>query len=639
MRGVRGGFVVAGLLAAVAVALPARAAPARTIDYLYIEANEAGGSGGHAAIRFGDRVFHFQWTESGLLGVSREDFAGFRRNYALLENRTIRVLRIPVSEETFDLVHGHFARRRLIQHQHVRILESLSADRRLLQTFQAVRRGTPAAPVAVEGAGYFHGGDPSREDIGTPSTAIEDLRERIAATHGPDFLGERLAEVQRQMAALDPARIAPPDTDVSMQSAPPAVYGLAQRYGDAAAAGQALEVIRTGRRLLPGSYLGAGPARVALGESDALAVDAMREALTESLVRLARSDRPDWGPALLVGLARLEALDQTRRAGAWVFLDVFPSDAPRVSHRRLARRPDLLTAVLRDARADFDTARARLLGRHAAGDGFRELDFAELEAAGNRLLEALGAEHDGQGLRLTQGRQAPARSAPLTGVVVPPRAAETVDDQVSLTLAREADYAARLQRLYGYQLVTRNCVTEIFREIDRALAGRGQGAEADRAARAESRQRLGGHLEMRGLRFIPAVSAAEAAATYTIAETLDIPSHRRASLDRLARDESRLRVFLRESNTLTSTLYDRHPGDSYFLFFTDDTVATRPLFGAANLLTGLGAAVAGVAALPFDRGAILWSGLKGIVFSLPELVFVNIRKGSFAYVGDDGRLQ
>ena len=72
--------------------------PHGTIDYLYVEANEAGGSGGHAAIRFGDRVFHFQWTDAGLLGVSREDFEGFRRHYALLENRTIRVIRIPVSD-------------------------------------------------------------------------------------------------------------------------------------------------------------------------------------------------------------------------------------------------------------------------------------------------------------------------------------------------------------------------------------------------------------------------------------------------------------------------------------------------------------------------------------------------------------
>ena len=635
----RGGLVAGGLLVAFALVPAAQAAPDRTIEYLYVEANEAGSSGGHAAIRFGDRVFHFQWTDSGLLGVSREDFESFRRHYALLENRTIRAIRIPVSDETFDLVHGHFARRRLIQHQHVQILESLVADRRLLQTFRAVRRGEPAPPVVVEGAGYFFGDHPSVEHAGAPSSAIENLRERIAATHGPDFLGARLDEVQRQMDMLDPRRIEPPETQVSMERAPPAVYGFAHRYQDALAAAQAIEVIRTGRRLIPESYLGGRHASMALDEDDVQAVDALTEALTESLVRLARSDRPDWGSALLVGLARLAALDQTRQTGSWVFLDVFPPDAPRLGRRRLAQRPDLLAAVLRDARADLDTARARVLRGWAAGDGFRELDFAELEAAGNRLLEALRARHDGQDLRLASGRQAPSRSAALTTVVVPARAGETLDDQLAVAMAREADYRERLQRVYGYQLVTRNCVTEIFREIDRALAGGADGADGERGTREASRQRLGGHLEMSGLRFIPAVAATAAAEIYAVLPTVEIPSYRRASLARLHRDESPLRVFLRESNTLTSTLYDRHPNDSYFLFFTDDVVATRPLFGAANVLTGLGASVAGVVALPFDRGRTLWAGLKGIAFSLPELFFVNIRKGSFDYVAGDGRLQ
>jgi len=68
-------------------------------------------------------------------------------------------------------------------------------------------------------------------------------------------------------------------------------------------------------------------------------------------------------------------------------------------------------------------------------------------------------------------------------------------------------------------------------------------------------------------------------------------------------------------------------------------VAARPLFGAANVLTGLGATVAGMIALPVDGGKTLWAGLKGVVFSLPELFFVNIRKGSFDYVAGDGRLQ
>ena len=55
--------------------------------------------------------------------------------------------------------------------------------------------------------------------------------------------------------------------------------------------------------------------------------------------------------------------------------------------------------------------------------------------------------------------------------------------------------------------------------------------------------------------------------------------------------------------------------------------------------TGLGATLVGVATLPFDRGKTLWAGLKGVMFSLPELVFFNIRKGSFDYIEDDRRLK
>lgn len=634
----RGGLGVGGFLVALTIAPAALAAPARTIDYLYVEANEAGSSGGHAAIRFGDRVFHFQYMGDGLLGVSREDFESFRRSYTLLENRTIHVIRIPVSDETFDLVHGRFARRRIIQHQHFQTLDSLAADRRLLEVFQAVRRGEPAAPVLVEGAGYFVGEDSANSDR-APAALIVALRERIAAGHGPDFLDERRAAIERQLETLDPRAVDAPDLEVSVEQMPPAAYGFAQRYKDTHAARQALEVIQSGRGLLPGRYLHTGRAEVTLGEGEAQAVDALVEGLTESLVRLARSDRPDWGPALLVGLARLDALEKTRRSGSWVFVDVFPADARNLGRGRLAKRPGLLDALLREARMDFEAARARILRNRPSHVGFRELDFAALEESGNRLIESLRARHEGRSLRLSPGRQAPARSAPLDHVVVPPRVGEVVDEHLTAARARAAAYAERLQRLYGYHLVARNCVTEIFHELDRALA-RGSGvAAADSSAREESRRRLGGHLDMSGLRFIPVVSAGAAEETYAVLPTIEIPSYRRTSLARLYRDESSLRVFLRESNTLTSTLYDRNPADSYFLFFTDDVVATRPLFGVANVLTGLGATVAGMIALPVDRGKTLWAGLKGVMFSVPELFFVNIRKGSFDYVADDRRLE
>ena len=94
-------------------------------------------------------------------------------------------------------------------------------------------------------------------------------------------------------------------------------------------------------------------------------------------------------------------------------------------------------------------------------------------------------------------------------------------------------------------------------------------------------------------------------------------------------------VFFRESNTLTSAIYRRNPEDSIFVFFTDDAVVVRPLFGVVNLVVGLAASAVGLATLPVDGGATLWAGLKGAIFSLPELFFQNIRKGSFEHIRRD----
>jgi hypothetical protein len=42
---------------------------------------------------------------------------------------------------------------------------------------------------------------------------------------------------------------------------------------------------------------------------------------------------------------------------------------------------------------------------------------------------------------------------------------------------------------------------------------------------------------------------------------------------------------------------------------------------------GAGATVVGLAKLPFDRGQLFATAVRSTVFSLPELVFVNLRKG------------
>jgi hypothetical protein len=70
-----------GALLALAVTLISQAAVAstsRVVDYLYIEANEGGSSGGHSAIRFGDETYHFQHKSPGVLRLRRDDWQHFR---------------------------------------------------------------------------------------------------------------------------------------------------------------------------------------------------------------------------------------------------------------------------------------------------------------------------------------------------------------------------------------------------------------------------------------------------------------------------------------------------------------------------------------------------------------------------------
>src|SRR5262249_36010339 len=141
---------------------------------------------------------------------------------------------------------------------------------------------------------------------------------------------------------------------------------------------------------------------------------------------------------------------------------------------------------------------------------------------------------------------------------------------------------------------------------------------------------LGGYVDPGGpLNFIPATSAVSVRSRYAVSDVEEVPSYRKTRLAGMYARENPVWVYLRESNTLTSTLYRREPDAPVFAFLTDGTIAARPVLGALTLVAGIGVAAAGLATLPLDRGDLLKAGLRGALFSVPELAFFNIRKGSF----------
>ena len=150
------GASVALALVAVLFVLAAPSRAALLIDYLYIDASEGGGSGGHAAIALGDHVFHFEHLAPGILRLRREPVDTIRYRYGVFENRTILVSHVPVSQETFDLVQDELNRRYLVQQQHLADHRATRDDRRLLEAALARRRGRPLGePLVLEGAGFF----------------------------------------------------------------------------------------------------------------------------------------------------------------------------------------------------------------------------------------------------------------------------------------------------------------------------------------------------------------------------------------------------------------------------------------------------------------------------------------------------
>ena len=649
-------LALAASLPVVLAALPAAGGTGRFVDYLYLEPNEGGASAGHVALGFADRVYHFERFPGGLLRLERDDAAHFRYLYAALGNRAIHVTRVAVSDETYALLEEGFNTRYLIQRRQLAALESLRTDERLLDVFLRRARaaattidvaplpdtqaGSPwsnegerdADALAIEGAGFFF----PEERPGERSPSLVALGERVAESRGQDFIARRSADLRSWLEHVEPGA---DDLPPAMLS--PEVYlsgqSFSDRYADLMAGIAALEVLREAPSLRREAIFAPATSDVEIEPQERALLAAYSLALADQLVRLTGLERPGWGFTLLVGMARLEAIRLSLESGRWVLLDATPPDHLRIDRHVVARAlgdPALLGGLREEAQADFAAARAELV----AHPGFGEREYARLETTGDRFCELARAADAGTDVRMHDGPYLPSLPAARTDLVVPGLNVARLEQTRAEVARAQRAYERELTRLYGYHLIAHNCVTELFRTIDASLGPRPEAASRSLGPRpldaaAESRARLGGYVAADGsLTFIPFLSQSAVRQAYQVDGTREIPSYRTQRLAELDRRESPLLVSLRESNTLSSTVYRRSADDSYFLFFTDGTPAARPLLGAANLAVGLGAGIAGLALLPADGGEVLVAGLKGAVFSLPELVFVNIRKGSFDHV-------
>jgi hypothetical protein len=608
----------------------------RFVDYLYIRANEGGSSGGHTAIRFDASVFHFQ-HDRGILRLVRDDWSRFEHVYRTLQNRDIELNRIAVTPETYEQLDRAFRRRHLVQEQQLAILATIRRDARWLQALTAPESGdAPGKRVSAPGIGFF-------ADEGPAPGVLLELRRRIESAHGADFLEQRARQIDAAAAAITAAPVDVDAIALDPRRYPAIPLSFAERSEALLSARAALGVLVQPRPLRSGvtvaepeSERGAGATgadALALDASERARLAALSQALLQDMVRLAASRRSDWGAPLLLGMARLVALEASIREGRLVLLETFPPDADTIRVSR--RRRGLLPHLLDEASVGLAQARRALL----EGRGWREADYNDLETAATRWSELHAARAGAGVMRLHAGRMVAQGRGAGTPLPVPRDDGVALARRLAQTREAERRYHRALREQQGYHLLLHNCVSEIFRTLEVALVtATPDVALPESALRSASRQQLGGYVHpVARLNFIPFVSSRQVREHYAIAQTVALPSYRHFQLARMLERESPLRVALRESNVITSTLHTPTENDGFFLFFTDVAVAPRPLLGALNLVAGLGRSALGVLQLPFDGGRGLRSGLNGAIFSLPELFFQNIRKGTNEYVLPEDR--
>ena len=572
-----------------------------SLDIIYIESNTGGASGGHLALKSRDCVFHFQQYPDGFFRLKRDSWEHFRLVYNDIENRSIYVAETPLPPEELDLVERHFSRFLLAQDRN---FQNLAALGRSLKFRRGVGKGTPE--VRIDCLGLFRAGSgPVSEDMVV-------LRKKVLDSLGKDFFSEQRALLGKRTGMLGaglPGSIALPESRLDFV---PAVHTSYQELLEIAAMKAALDMLEKAVRVDEKLLMDSGEITPCFRKM----LVSFRAEIERSITELFSSRRPDRGSALLLQMARFQAVSRSIRENHLLVLDPFPDGAQGVSSEVFLSDREAMEGLLSDMKRRLYEMEGKLCGSKALD----EPAYNALENLAARFTELRTGLVRKTSVRISDDIEIPCKKG-MAGIPADVAFMVSMGSESGGLKGYHDRYEMRLKRLYRYNLITSNCVTRLEEEMEEALPPgqlKSTLTENFRQGRASA--------------FVPFMFFDHWVTETGNTRVVFMPSCRKRKLAALYRQGNLFTVYLREFNTLTSTIYRSNPADTSFLIFTDDVPVVRPVYGAANVAWGLLATAAGVATAPFDHAERFSQGFWGVVYSLPELAFFNIRKGSFSWV-------
>ncbi len=579
--------------------------PAKPLHYLYINAREGSASGGHTAISFNNETFHFQHYDGGTIRLVKQISDDFDFHYRYLENRTINQATIELDDAHYDQLRKFFNLSLILQKQQDDLLKEINLNLSLLAP------PLSSSKIYIRGAGLL---TQNPVPLNAEAITINNLQQHIKQKYGDNFLTKQILSLQEKINTLQP-RPWPTDSLHLSDNAFLAVpYSFASQHLDAVSKMLFLQMLQQGASLDKQHYFTPEQANFKLSTPELEKLRRFQHTLENNLLNLINSQRTNWGNVAFILYARILSLSIAIDSGTLVFLNSYAPDSFSIPYTEVESYKEMFQAQKARALTKIIQEKRLLFTRQQA---ISENHYSLLEQLSNYYHERDRGLANKLSIRIYGEQLLPTTPVSLPLPLYPQLTSQKTEQALQQLHQYKNQVTQQMQSIYHYDLITRNCVTEIFDTIRKSnISGK-------------PIKELGKLAQNNFIAFIPFGSFRSLANDYSKQTR---PSFRQQQLNEMYQQENNALVYLRESNTLSARYYKFNDQDSIFLFFTDHNVLSRPLLGAFNLLTAMAMSLYGSFSLPFDAGYNLQKGSMGILMSLPELAFFNIRKGSYKHL-------
>ncbi len=347
-----------------------------TLEYIYVDANTGGSSGGHSALKLNDTIYHFQYFPDHLFRIVRDTWSHFRYIYNNLENRTLFIAKVKVTPATFKRVKDRLSQLYLIQNAHLNVFAGLQTDVYLLESMLYAKPS-----LSLRGAGLFAQNQQNDEHA-------RRLRVRIGQHYGRDFLQTTIHRLDQQLATFAMKLLDLGDVNVSLEQ-PPSLNGtLSQRYLELRLQREALVTLAQARPLQMNAVMSPSPQDVDDHEHE-LSKEGRRglrdylASLEADILSLVDAPRADSGFPLLLATARYLLVQRSLETNHLLVLTPFSEHAFTIPAETVGQKRDLVQRLAARAHADFSKTRQQVFALSRIG----EADYNRLENSAARYYE------------------------------------------------------------------------------------------------------------------------------------------------------------------------------------------------------------------------------------------------------------